>query len=210
MDKPILAVDFEGAFLRRRPFQRAHKDWFRVMSILLNDPLILEYAKLENYFPKVREVMKRYLGDINAGQGVFFARTLYAMATVAEVSEDDVIRDFADWLDRKKPKYGLASITTTPQHAVVPILRKVNCADLFHIIYSSPEEKEPSKEQLFKEFIDRHGNPKFYIGRGDNDLLVCKRLGVPTISVSWVSAGPYKGDYNANTVAELEKIVSNA
>jgi len=57
--KPIITVDFDGALLQHRPFQQAHKDWFKVMATLLEDPSINEYAEIDDYFPKVHEVMKK-------------------------------------------------------------------------------------------------------------------------------------------------------
>ena len=35
--KPIIAVDFDGALLKSRPFDKAHKRWFYVMSVMLKD-----------------------------------------------------------------------------------------------------------------------------------------------------------------------------
>ena len=64
-EKPIIAVDFDGALLKSRPFEEAHKRWFYVMSILLNDESINNYAGLENYFEKVHEVMERFLGKVD-------------------------------------------------------------------------------------------------------------------------------------------------
>lgn len=77
--KPIIAVDFNGALLKSRPFGEAHKRWFYVMSILLKDDSINQYASLDNYFDKVHEVMKRYLGDVDHETRVKFARNLFSM-----------------------------------------------------------------------------------------------------------------------------------
>jgi hypothetical protein len=34
---PIVAIDFNGAILKPRPFDEAHKKWFRLFSLLLGD-----------------------------------------------------------------------------------------------------------------------------------------------------------------------------
>lgn len=205
--KPIIAVDFDGALLRSRPFDEAHKRWFYVMSILLKDKSINEYAGLENYFEKVHEVMKRYLGDVDQETRVVFARNLFSMVTVAEADKKDLVADFAQYLRKIKLKYRLALITTAPETSVEPILEKVGCADLLDILYKSPVKKHPNKKELFKEFLKEYGKPAFYIGNGDKDITSCKELGIPSISVNWVSQGQVKGDYDVKTVKELEKII---
>ena len=50
--KLIIAIDFNGALLKSRPFNEAHKRWFYVMSLLLKDKSVNNYANLENYFDK--------------------------------------------------------------------------------------------------------------------------------------------------------------
>lgn len=62
--KSILAIDLDGALMYSYSFYQAHKKWFSLMANLLDDPSINDYARIKNYFPKVDEVMKRYLGTI--------------------------------------------------------------------------------------------------------------------------------------------------
>ncbi|MBN1644998.1 HAD family hydrolase, partial [Candidatus Woesearchaeota archaeon] len=205
--KPILAIDFDGALLKHKPFQNAHKKWFKVMAVLLKDDSINKYSALENYFDKVHEVMKKYLGNVSHETRVKFARMLYAMATVAEVKDKDLVKDFAAYLKTLKKKYRLALITSAPEDSVEPILDKLGIPDLFDILYKSPVSKHPDKKQLFKEFIKKHGKPKFYIGNGDKDIERCKKAGIKTISVNWVSKGKYKGDFDVDSVKEFKKIL---
>ncbi|MBI5871960.1 HAD family hydrolase [archaeon] len=205
--KPIIAIDLDGALLQSRPFDEAHKKWFYVMSILLKDHSINEYAGLDKYFDKVHEVMKRYLGDVDHETRVKFARNLFSMATIAEVTKNDLVEDFADYLRGLKGKYRLALITSAPETSVEPILHKVGCSGLFDILYKSPMGRHPDKRELFEEFIKEHGKPVYYIGNGDKDITSCKELGIPAISVNWVSQGKVKGDYNIQSVPELEAII---
>lgn len=205
--KPILAIDLDGALLKSRPFEKAHKRWFSLMSILLKDKSINDYAGLENYFDKVDKIMKRYLGDVDSEHRIIFARNLFSMATVAEAETKDLVDDFVRYLQKIKKKYRLALITTAPETSVDPILEKVGCADLFDIIYKSPVKRYPNKKELFQQCIEEYGKPLFYIGNGDKDIISCKELGIPSISVAWVSSGKVKGDYDINKVKELEKII---
>jgi phosphoglycolate phosphatase-like HAD superfamily hydrolase len=205
--KPIIAVDFDGALLQSRPFDEAHKRWFYVMSVLLKDDSVNQYAGLENYFDKVHEVMQKYLGDVDHETRVKFARNLFSMVTLAEVTKDDLVGDFAKYLRELKGKYRLALITSAPEASVEPILYKIGCSDLFDILYKSPMGKHPNKRELFGEFVKEYGKPTYYIGYGDKDITSCKELGIPTISVNWVSQGTIKGDYNVKKVSELEAII---
>ncbi len=206
--KPILAIDLDGALMYSRPFDNAHKKWFSLMASLLNDQSINNYAGLENYFPKVDEVMKRYLGDIDKEARTAFARQIYALVTIAETKPEDLVSEFTEYLRKIKSQYSLALITSAPEAAVEPILQKVGCLDLFDYIYKSPINKRPSKKELLQEFIKKHGKPKFYIGNGDKDILNCKELGISSITVSWVSKGEHEGDYQADTVKDLERLLS--
>jgi len=206
-EKPIIAVDFDGALLQSRPFDESHKRWFHIISILLKDDSINEYAGLDNYFDKVHEVMERYLGNVDHETRVKFARNLFSMATIAEVTKDDLVEDFADYLRNLKDRYQLALITSAPEASVEPILQKMECSDLFDIFYKSPMEKHPNKREMFEEFVNEYGKPIFYIGNGDKDIISCKELGISSISVNWVSQGKIKGDYDIQKVSELKTII---
>ena len=207
--KPTLTVDLDGALLKSRPFDEAHKRWFYVMSVLLKDDSINQYAGLDNYFDKVHEVMERYLGDVNHETRVKFARNLFSMATIAEVTKNDLVQDFADYLRELKERYSLTLITTAPEASVDPILQKIDCNDIFEIVYKSPMDKHPNKKELFEAFIKEYGIPKYYLGDGDDNMNICKGLGISTISVNWVSKAKIKGDYDVDTVEELRNILYN-
>jgi FMN phosphatase YigB (HAD superfamily) len=177
------------------------------MASLLEDDTVKEYAKLENYFPKIHEVMERYLGDVEHETRTKFARNLFSMATIAEVKKEDVVHEFMIYLRCLKNKYQLALITSAPEPSVKPILQKVDCLNLFDIIYKSPANKHPNKKELFEEFIEKEGDPLFYIGNSDKEITNCKKLGIKTISVEWVSPSRIKGDYNVLTIKEFKKII---
>ena len=128
------------------------------------------------------------------------------MSVVSQANDSDLVSDFADYLRSIKGKYKIALITSAPKVCVDPLLEKIKCSDIFDFIYASPMDRQPKKEELFKEFIEECKKPDFYIGNGDKDISVCKKLGIKTISVSWVSKGKVKGDYDISSVSELEKI----
>jgi FMN phosphatase YigB (HAD superfamily) len=204
---PIIAIDFNGALLRSRPFDEAHTRWFRLFSVLLDDDAINEWAFKENYFEGVHDVMKRYLGNVPKDAQVMFAREIYALALVAEVSTKDLVDEFVDYLRSIKEKYTLALITTTPEVAVDPLLQKIGCRDVFDIIFSSQMKSYPDKRALFEDFIVKYERPLYYIGEGDKDVGWCRDLEIKSISVNWANKGRFKGEHNIDTVDELKDIL---
>ena len=204
---PVIAIDLNGALLKSRPFEKAHKNWFYVMSILLKDKSIIKYSKLDNYFDKVNEIMQRYLGNINPKTRTTFARNLFSMLTVSEVKKEDLVQELVDYLLQLKKKYTLVLITSAPELSVEPILEKIGCSELFDIVYKSPLKDYPNKLSLFKRFIKEKGKIEYYIGAGDKDILEIKKLGIKTISVNWIVKGEFKGDYDVKKVRELKEII---
>jgi phosphoglycolate phosphatase-like HAD superfamily hydrolase len=205
--KPVIVIDFNGALLNSRPFDEAHRQWFKMFSILLDDPSINEWADKENYFEGVHQVMKRYLGNVHKDAQLMFARQTFALVMVAEVKESDIVKDFASYLDTIKDKYTLALITTAPEGSVEPILEKIGCQYLFEIVFKSPYKSYPDKRELFEEFILKYERPLFYIGEGDKDIGLCRDLGIKSISVNWVKRGKFKGDHDIDDTEELKKIL---
>jgi phosphoglycolate phosphatase-like HAD superfamily hydrolase len=204
--KDYIVVDFNGALLSSRPFSETHKQWFFTMSVLLNDESINNFVGSDNYFEKVHEVMRRYLGEVDEQTRINFARSLFSMTLISQVKEDDLAKGFVDFLFKIKNKYKLALVTSAPSTCVVPILRKLKLNDLFDIIIKSKDDEHPNKQKLLKKFLDEH-EKCIYIGLGDKDLLFCKNSGIRTISVNWVSQSEHKGEFDVNTVDELDKIL---
>jgi len=207
MAKPALVIDFDGALLKSRPFDIAHKEWFSVMAELVKDYSINELAFKPDYFVHVDGIMKRYLGDVDKATRSVFARNIYAMEVLEAMKKWDLVDSLADYLRKIKNKYAIVLITTTPSIAVDGILEKVGCKDLFDVIIGSPMDKEPGKKELLEGFIKKFGKPLFYIGKGDKDMQTCKDLGIKTISVNWVATGEFKGNFEADKVEEIDKIL---
>lgn len=207
MTRPILIIDLNGALIKSRPFDTAHKEWFRVMSELIRDYSINELAFKEDYFNDVQEIMKRYFGDIDIKVRNAFARNIYSMTVVESVKKWDLVDDFAEYLKAIKKKYVLVLVTSAPALAVEGILEKVNCKFLFDAIVASPMDDIPDKKTLLEAFMKKHAKPLFYIGKGDKDIQACKDLGIKTITVNWVEHGEFKGNYEADKVADVDKIL---
>ncbi len=207
MVKPAIIIDLNGALIKQRPFDIAHKEWFRVMAELIRDHSINEFAFKEDYFKDVQEIMKKYLGDIDIKTRNAFARNIYSMMVVESIKKWDLVEDFAEYLHNIKKRFSIVLITSAPTAAINGILEKINCTDLFDIVSASPMEEVPSKKELIELFIKKHGKPLFYIGQGDKDILTCKEFGIKTIVVDWAKPAEHKGNFEAHNVDELGKIV---
>ena len=203
---PLVVVDFNGALFRSRPFDEAHKSWFKLFSVLLEDNSVNDWAFSDNYFEGVHRCMEKYMGSKDKETQTLFARQLYAMCLVAETREEDLVKEFADYLRTLRERYNLVLLTSAPEEAVLPMLKKVNCIDIFDIIYPSSSKDHPDKLSLFNAFISRYEKPLFYIGKGDSDLGALKDLDIKTICVNWVTKGKFSGTYNIDTVDELKDI----
>lgn len=204
---PLIVVDFNGALLKSRPFDEAHKSWFKLFSILLEDDSVNAWSFKENYFEGVHRCMERYLGGNDKEAQILFARQTYAMCLVAETRQEDLVKEFADYLRTLNERYNLVLLTSAPQEAILPMLRKLECIDLFEIIYPSASKNHPDKISLFNEFMLKYEKPLFYIGLGDKDLGELKEIGIKTISVNWAKKGVFKGDYDIDDVSELNGLL---
>jgi FMN phosphatase YigB (HAD superfamily) len=207
MTKPAIVIDLDGALLKSRPFDMAHKEWFRIMAEILRDQTINDYALTEDYFVHVQEIMKKYLGDIDIGSRNAFARNIYAMGIVESIKKWDLVDEFAEYLRSIKKKFAIILITSAPTLAVHGILEKTHCTDIFDLIIASPMEHMPDKQELIELFIKKHGKPLFYIGQGDKDINICKEFGIKTICVNWVKVGEFKGNFEASNIDDLKKII---
>jgi phosphoglycolate phosphatase-like HAD superfamily hydrolase len=151
--------------------------------------------------------MKLYLKDSDKEFQTIFARQMFSMVLVAEISPDDLVKEFADYLRTIKDRYTLALITTVPENSIIPLLNKLGCGDIFELIYPSLNKNLPDKKTLFVDFIQKYDKPLFYVGYGDKLLGELKELDINTISVNWVSKGTFRGDYEVDSVEELKHIL---
>lgn len=206
----IVSLDLNGVLLNPRPFEQAHQKWFEFFSLVLKDPVIKDYASLDNYFDKVHEIMRLYIGDVSEESLNLHARNLYSTMVVAEASGKDVVKGMPELLRSTKdqrPDVNFAIITSSPDGTAQSLLEKVNCLDLFHFIYESPPSDVPNKSAVLKSFVDEFGVPQLYIGAGNQDLDLYERLGCQTISCGFTNKNKRKGNFHASTVNDLKSLL---
>jgi FMN phosphatase YigB (HAD superfamily) len=204
---PIIAIDFNGALLKSRPFDEAGRKWFELFSILLGDDSIKDLAFKSSTFESYHDILHSYLRVSDKETQTIFANQSYGMILLAEITSHDLIKEFAEYLRTLKDRYTLALITTAPEVGIIPILNKLHCADIFDITFASAPNHHPDKNSLFIDFMTKYEKPLFYIGLGDKDLGGLKDLDINTISVNWVSRGTFRGDYEAENIDELKQLL---
>lgn len=201
--KQVVALSLDGVLFRHEPFREAHEEWFRLMSSLLDDPQVAQYAFADEYFDKVDEVMQRYLGTIKEEDQTAFARDLYAMCLVARTRKRHLVLAAQAAIKELKEKYVMVAITSSPERAVLPMLEKTGCKELFDGIIASPHSDRPSKEDLFKRCEQQFGKPTWYLGWGKKSLSLAKKLGIQTVGIGWVDGPEGVGDRQVSSVEEL-------
>ncbi len=205
--KPILAFDLDGTIISSKAADEAHKQWFKVMGMLLGDSSVESLAGKRDYFPDVLNVMQRLTGlnlndSMNKDALVKYARNLYQMIYLAEIRKEGKNSLFPDVLDMiidLKQKCRVALITTAPEDMVLPALEILGIKKLFDYIYRSPINKEPSKYDLLNKFTSDVGKPSLYIGNEKKDAEACKMLGIKFGLAKW---GKYDED-----AAQMAKFV---
>ncbi|MBW2973400.1 HAD hydrolase-like protein [Candidatus Woesearchaeota archaeon] len=217
--KPIIGFDFDGSIIRSIASDKAHFEWFKVMSVLLKDPKVKRLAGKKDYFPDVYRLMERYTGlskknAFERGISTRIARNLYQLAMLGPANKYKkklLFKDVAKVVLQLKKKYKVALITTVPGDIVLPMLRLIKF-DKFDIVHTTPIDEKPSKFTALKRFSRKYKKPALYIGNSAEDIDACKKLKIKSVLAKW---GKYdkeavsKADYTAKNAAELKKIIEN-
>ena len=217
--KPVIGFDFDGSVIRSVASDKAHYEWFKVMSVLLKDSKIKKLAGKKDYFPDVYRLMERYTGlsQKNAFErevSTRIARNLYQLAMLGPANKYKkklLFKDVAKLILQLKKKYKVALITTVPGDIVLPMLKLIKF-DKFDIVHTTPIDEKPSKLTALKRFSRKYKKPILYIGNSAEDINACKKLKIKSVLAKW---GKYdkeaasKADYTAKNAAELKKIIEN-
>ncbi|MFH1064312.1 MAG: HAD hydrolase-like protein [Candidatus Woesearchaeota archaeon] len=191
--KKIIAFDLDGTIISSSASETAHKEWFRVMSVILNDHSVSLLGRKKDYFPDVLDVMERLTGlkqenSFDKTVMVQYARNLFQMMFLAELKKQGkaaFVQEAIDIIIDLKKDCRIALITTSPEDMVLPALEIADIKKLFDFVYRSPLNKEPSKIEMLKKFIHDVGKPHLYVGNEKVDSEACKELGIPFALAKW-------------------------
>jgi phosphoglycolate phosphatase-like HAD superfamily hydrolase len=216
--KPIIAFDMDGTIISSEAASKAHKEWFKVVALLLKDPSVEKLADKADYFPDVLTVMERLTG-LRRGDSFHnqvmtkYARNLYQMMYLAELQKEGekaFVPDMIDMLIELKTQCRLAMITTAPEDMVLPALEIGGVKELFDYIYRSPLTSEPSKLEMLKKFIKEVGKPALYVGNEKKDAEACKELGIKFALSKWAKhdeEAENMASFNLDTPKQLQGII---
>jgi phosphoglycolate phosphatase-like HAD superfamily hydrolase len=216
--KPIIAFDMDGTIISSEASRIAHKDWFRVMSILLGDESVNALVGKKDYFPDVLNVMERLTGldqkdGFDKGVMVKYARNLYQMVYLAELKKegkDAFVPEMLDMIIDLKQNCRIALITTAPEDMVLPALEIMKIKKLFDYIYRGPLDREPSKTEMLAKFIKDVGKPALYVGNEMGDAEACKELGVKFALATWAKHDEEAGklaNFNLTSPKQLKGVL---
>ncbi|MFH0978510.1 MAG: HAD family hydrolase [Candidatus Woesearchaeota archaeon] len=204
--KPIIAFDFDGTTIKSAISEEAHKDWYRIMSILLKDPKVVRLAGKKDFMGSVITITKRYTGIQDKVVLVKLARNLYQLILLGKAQEHDIlVKDMTQLLKTLRKKYRTALVTTSPEDVVKPLLKASGA--LFDIVFLQPLHEKPSKLVLLRRFTARYGKPTCYIGNSREDVTACKTLRIKSVLAKWDRFDNVKADFEASTVRALKGLL---
>jgi len=173
MEKPILATNIDGLLLEHEVFMEPHKAWFKRAIEKTGDDSLKKWIGKENYFLGVNQAMEKIMPDSSEEERTTQARKGYQEDVINYIKEHSkkIKKDIAEKLKSLKEKYQLILITTNSQDYINEILKVSNLENIYDKIIASKTEKEPVKEELTNELIEKYGKPKYYLtGKPDEKI----------------------------------------
>ena len=170
--KPVIAMSFSGVIMKDTPWKKAHEVWFEHYAKVLNDPKIANYAKKENWFDYVDEVMSFVEPDKSDSQRTVIAREKYFDIICDFGCDDPTLKNkgVVSYLYSIKDKFALGLITTTPQDTINKILKVLKIQDLFDFVECSILEEKDDKLAVFNRFIKNNGKPRMFFGNNRREV----------------------------------------
>lgn len=187
MEKPILATNLDGFLINHSAFIEPHRIWFDRAILLTKDDSLKKWKGHPEYFKGVNEAMEKIMPDASKEERTKKAREWYQEDVIHYISihPEVVNKKLVDCLKKLKERFTLALITTNTKEYIEKILEVAKLENIYEIIYASSSEDEPSKQKIFQEFKEKHGEPKYYIAsRSKEAFEECLKLG--TICIYFV------------------------
>ncbi|RLE41760.1 hypothetical protein DRJ16_05740 [Candidatus Woesearchaeota archaeon] len=217
-NKKIIAFDLDGTLILSGASERAHYDFFKVMSVLLDDESIESLAGKEEWMGDVIQIMSEYTGlnpkNKHSKKAIIkMARNIYQLLYLKAMHEnkDDLyLPEIAIVLKTlKKEGFVLTIVTTMPETIVKPILETFGIINLIDIIETQSLDESPDKKELLEDFCNKHGKPAAYIGNSREDSEACNHLGIRFILAGWDISKEEADDIESDaTVFNPEELIN--
>lgn len=207
MEKPIIATNLVGLFIKFRPWKNAHELWFEKYAEELNDPSILSWTDKPNYFEGVDLVMKLVYPNLSDDKRTIKARETFfdSVCEYIEKHPEDRNEQVIDYFKSLKPQYRIALITSNTSSAINKILSILKINDLFDIIEPSLENEKDDKSIVFSRFIENHGKPIIYIGGSKKETYdFCNEHEIRSLFVNFENREDIETTENIHSLEELK------
>jgi phosphoglycolate phosphatase-like HAD superfamily hydrolase len=208
MEKPIIATNLVGLFIKKEAWDKAHILGYENAAKKLNDKSILEWAGRADYFKGVDEVMQRLYPNLDDEQRTIKARQMFFDSVIENINKNPCLKnkENATYFNSLKTQYRLALITSNTKQALEKILSSTKLSKLFDIIESSEESEKDDKTAVFDRFIKKYGKPLIYIGGSKKESYdYCNKKGILNLFVNLENEGEIKGTESVHSLEELKK-----
>jgi len=191
MEKPIIATNIDNLLLEHKVFFEPHKDWFERAIKKAKDESLRKWIGKDNYFLGVNEAMKKIMPNASKEKQTAQARKWYQEDVIQYIKKHPktIKKNVAEKLKSLKEKYKIILITTNSQDYINEILKVSNLKNIYDEIIASKTEKEPDKEELIKDLLNKYGKPKYYLtGKLDKKITnKFKELEIKVLSVNEIN-----------------------
>lgn len=214
-EKPILATNIDGLLINHSAFIEPHRIWFDRAILLTKNNSLVKWKGHPQYFIGVNEAMEKILPNATKEERTKKAREWYQEDVIYYISihPEIINHKLANSLTELKDKFRLALITTNTKEYINEILKISNLEGIYDIICASPSEEEPDKQRIFKKFVEKYGEPKYYIASRNKEAFeACKKMGLTCIYFAKDEINPEIKEIASKTItkySELEKIIKN-
>lgn len=214
MEKPIIATNLVGLFIKREAWDNAHILWYENAAKKLKDKSVLKWAGRQDYFKGVDDVMQRLYPSLDDKQRTIKARQMFFESVIDNINKNPSLKnkENVEYFNSLKTKYRLALITSNTKPALEKILFATKLSKLFDIVEASEESEKDDKTAVFDRFIKKYGKPLIYIGGSKKESYdYCKEKSIPKIFVNLEKEEETegKGTESVHSLKELkEKIES--
>lgn len=209
MQKPILATNIDGFLINHSAFIEPHRIWFDRAVLLTKDPSLSEWKGRDNYFIGVNKAMDKIMPTASKEEKTKQARKWYQEDVIyyIQIHPEVVNEKLKEIMIGLKKKFRLALITTNTKEYIKKILDSANLSGVYEIIHASSSEEEPDKEQLFQDFKQKYGEPKYYIAsRSKEAFEACSKLGTLCIYFAPDEIDPEIRHTATRTVTKLSEL----
>lgn len=180
MQKPILATNLDGFLIDHSAFIEPHRIWFDRAILLTKDNSLKEWKGHPQYFKGVNIAMEKIMPDFSKEEQTKKAREWYQedVAHYISIHPEVINKKLIETLNKLKEKFRLALITTNTKEHIKQILKVANLTDIYEIVHASSSKDEPNKQNVFQEFKEKYGEPKYYIAsRSKEAFEECLKIG---------------------------------